>query len=477
MYLHGPSLMPNAIDLFYSRGHPLLFYASAAAWMKIFGDSHIAQHSFCLFVSVLTLLVMYEVCYQWFNKRVALFTLLLLPLQLIFFVQSTFLLPEIMIGLFTLLTLYYYIKRKYLLTWLCCTALMLTKESGMVLGLLLGIHASLGLLNKEEPISSRIKTFASVALSGLSIGLYFLLQKNLNGWYFYPEHTGYIQWNWYIFWDKFRFANYVLFMNDHRTWFFRLIMGLGVLTAILSRKLRPAILLLPGALIYLAIEARLYIIPRKVLFLLLLGSFIFSGYQLVKNYADQNSRRNRFIMLGVFFIVFYLVFTCINFFTARYLLCIFPILYIIVAAWLDTYLDILPKYSVLSILVAFLVIIFFEFKDNNGLGDLDLGTFDAMQVQEDAITWIENAQLFDSGIAAGSFQMREHMTKPYTGFLHTNKIFSNTTYEVLPTTTYLIFDNIEPDFNFEEYKCDTLFYPVYESRHGQAIVQIYRRKK
>ena len=53
MYLHGPSLMPNAIDLFYSRGHPLLFYASAASWMRLFGDSHISQHAFCLFLSIL----------------------------------------------------------------------------------------------------------------------------------------------------------------------------------------------------------------------------------------------------------------------------------------------------------------------------------------------------------------------------------------------------------------------------------------
>src|SRR6185312_16370159 len=61
MYLHGPSLMPNAIDLLYSRGHPLLFYAAAAAWMKIFGVSHIAQHTFSLLISLLLIAAVYEV--------------------------------------------------------------------------------------------------------------------------------------------------------------------------------------------------------------------------------------------------------------------------------------------------------------------------------------------------------------------------------------------------------------------------------
>ncbi len=477
MYLHGPSLMPNAIDLFYSRGHPLLFYASAAAWMKIFGDSHIAQHCFCLLVSLLLIVVMYEACLKWFNKRVALMTLLLLPLQIIFFVQTTFLLPEIMIGLLTMLALYNYIEGKYFLTWLSLTALMLTKESGMVLGLLLGIHATVNFLNRKESLKTRSKDFAAIALSGLTIGMYFLLQKHLNGWYFYPEHTGYIQWEWQIFWDKFRFASYIMFMHDHRTWLFRLFMGLGVVACIYSKKIRPATPLIIGTFIYLADEIRLSILPRPALFVLMLLSIIFTGWQLVKTYTDHNSKRSRFLMIGVFFIVAYLLFTCINFFTARYLLCIFPILYIIVAAWTDTYLDKLPKYSVFAVLAGFVLITIFEFKDNKGLGDINLGAIDAMKVQEEAITWLENAQVFENNIAAGSFQMREHLQKPYTGFLHTNKKFSKTTYDVLPTTDYLIFDNIEPDINFDKLKTDTLFYPVYKSTHGEAIVEIYRRKK
>src|SRR5476651_1029876 len=77
MYLHGPSLMPNAIDLFYSRGHPMLFYAAAATWMHIFGTGHVAQHSFALLISVTFLVSIYETTLRLFNKRVAIISLLL----------------------------------------------------------------------------------------------------------------------------------------------------------------------------------------------------------------------------------------------------------------------------------------------------------------------------------------------------------------------------------------------------------------
>ena len=85
MYQHGPSLLPNAIDVQYSRGHPLLFYASAAAWMRLFGDSNTAQHSYALCIAVLCLITTYEVCLRLFNRRTAEIGLLLVATQVIFF--------------------------------------------------------------------------------------------------------------------------------------------------------------------------------------------------------------------------------------------------------------------------------------------------------------------------------------------------------------------------------------------------------
>lgn len=43
---NGLSFMPDAIEANLSRGHPLFFQVIAAGWMKIFGASHLAMHSF-----------------------------------------------------------------------------------------------------------------------------------------------------------------------------------------------------------------------------------------------------------------------------------------------------------------------------------------------------------------------------------------------------------------------------------------------
>nr|HMU05546.1 hypothetical protein [Saprospiraceae bacterium] len=48
----GPSLLPDAIPEFYSRGHPLLFYFLGGIWLKIFGTSFVAYHTFPLTISV-----------------------------------------------------------------------------------------------------------------------------------------------------------------------------------------------------------------------------------------------------------------------------------------------------------------------------------------------------------------------------------------------------------------------------------------
>src|SRR5436190_472897 len=53
MYNHGISLIPGSISPSISRGHPLLFYCMAAAWMKLFGTSVFAIHLFALLISVL----------------------------------------------------------------------------------------------------------------------------------------------------------------------------------------------------------------------------------------------------------------------------------------------------------------------------------------------------------------------------------------------------------------------------------------
>src|SRR5437868_2860850 len=77
MALHGPSLLPGAIPDSLSRGHPLMFHFLCSLWIRCFGSSNIAVHSFPLLVSVIFMFALYECCLRLFDKRVASIALLL----------------------------------------------------------------------------------------------------------------------------------------------------------------------------------------------------------------------------------------------------------------------------------------------------------------------------------------------------------------------------------------------------------------
>jgi 4-amino-4-deoxy-L-arabinose transferase-like glycosyltransferase len=482
MYLHGPSLMPNAIDQFYSRGHPLLFYASAAAWMKIFGASHFSQHSFALFISVLLIIAMYEVCIRLFNKRVAVISLFLLPLQVIFYVQATFLLPEMMIALLSLLSLYFYVKGRHKLTILSLTALLFTKESGMVLALVLGIHAFFYLFNKEERRRARAKKFLSVALPCMLIGIFFLLQKRLNGWYLYPEHTGYIQLVRHVFWYKFMYALDTLFAHDNRIRLFQLLLLLCVIVAVHLREIRYAAPLLTAYLIFITVDNRFHWVPRKALFLLLMGSFFYAIRQLIHLSDTRTKQKTQFIYLGTSFLFSYLVFSCINFFSARYLLCAMAILFILVAAYFDFLISRLYDQIYKLTIACIMLIAYYAFKYNDGLLDKNLGAFDAMKVQEEVVTYFEKSGLYDKSIATDNFLNVEHLQKPFTGFLHSDHTFSSVTYNISSATDYVILDNIKLDAKGQNLMYDTVssspsFQLVYKSAKGPAWAEVYKRNR
>lgn len=474
MYLHGPSLMPNAIDLFYSRGHPLLFYASAAAWMKVFGSSHVAQHAFALFISVLLVIAVYEVSLRIYGKRSALFSLLLLPLQVMFFVQSTMLLPELMIGLLALLTLFFYTKGKYVFAFLCCTALIFTKESGMVLGVVLGIHAVVNLLNKKEALNSRIMGFLSIFCAGLVIAGFYLLQKSLNGWYLFPEHTGMIVWDWAVAWKKIQFSLEVLFYHDYRFRMFQVLLMLGIVVAIHLKDIRYATPLIPAYLIYSIIEDRFSFMPRQMLLVIMLLSLVYAVYQLVVLSDFKEAITKRFSYLGVFFFIAYLCFCSINFFTARYLDCVLVIVLMLAAAYFTVYISKLYD-TIFYITVACLALAgFYGYKYDTGLTDVDLGAFDAMKVQQDVVGYMEREKLQDKQIFA-SFINSVHLQKPYTGFLQQSDTFRNVGAEITGGTEYLIIDNIDSVRQTEYIRNNKDYHIVHRAQTGKAWAEVYKK--
>jgi 4-amino-4-deoxy-L-arabinose transferase-like glycosyltransferase len=475
MYLHGPSLMPNAIDLFYSRGHPLLFYASAAAWMRVFGDSHVAQHAFSLFISVALLIAVYEAGLRLFGRKVAVIATLLIPLQVMFYVQATFLLPEVMIALLTVLTLYFYSKGNYVLTFIFCSALLLTKESSIALAALLGVHSAINLLNKKQALRTRIKGFTALLLAGLVILGFYLLQKKLNGWYFFPQHTGLMVWEWHAFWDKFRYSLDTLLSFNYKYRVYQLLMVLCVAAALRCRDIGYAVPLLPAWLIHAAINDKLGWIPRKLLFVLILCSFVITAFQWVRLSVNKKESSKKLMYLGTFFFLLYLLFSSVNFFTPRYLITDLAVISLLCGAWFEL---VLPTRKIYYYLVPASIVLAgaYGFYKDTGLGDTSLGAFDGMTVEQRVVDYLERNGYYNKNIAAASFQTREHLTKPFTGFLSGTKTFASAVWDITPSTDLVIFDNIEPDDRYEQFKKDTAWHLVYRTDKGQAWQEIYARK-
>lgn len=244
MYIHGPSLMPGAISGEVARGHPLMFHFLAACWMKVFGTSNIVMHTFPLFISVVFLAFIYEAGLRLFDRQVAATALILVAFQRIFFMESAFLLLEIMLAFLAFASIYFYTKGKHFLTALSLTLLFYTKESGMVVGLVLGGDALVQLFNKKETLKERWYRIIWLAVPVLCTALFFVLQKSVSGWYVLPMYSS-LENSWGGFVNKFKASLDILFIDHHRLYYFLL---LGLLSVVVAAKLRKGaylLLLLP----------------------------------------------------------------------------------------------------------------------------------------------------------------------------------------------------------------------------------------
>ncbi|MGN6567991.1 MAG: ArnT family glycosyltransferase [Flavipsychrobacter sp.] len=468
--------MPNAIDTFYSRGHPLLFYAAAAAWMRVFGSSHISQHAFSLFVSVLLIISVYEVCNRLFNKRVAILAVLILCVQTMFFVQASFVLPEVMVALLVLLTLYFYIRLNHLFAFLSCTALLFTKESGMVLGLMLGMHALFNFFDKKQLLKVRVKQFLSIFLAGITIIFFFLIQKKLNGWYLYPEHTGMISFDWGTFFGKVRGCLEVVYFWDNRSTLFLLLLVLSLAVSISYRSIKYAAPVFPGAIIYTIFENTFPAIPEKLLFTFLLAGFLLGCYFFITADERNTAIQRKFIGLSFAFLVLYLCFSSINFMSPRYSIVSLVISIVLTAYYADFLINKFYSNLYYGFTSCAVLIGLYGITHDSGLGDTDTGAFDAMKVQEDAVRYLEKKNTYDDEVTCGAFQDAEHLRQPLTGFLQGSKVFKNVKGNIDSATKYVLIDNIEPASFNGQMKNDTAFKMVYRTEQRDAWAEIYERK-
>ncbi len=274
----GPSIMPGSIDADLYTGHPLLFYCMASAWIKFWGYSLPIAHSLPLIISLLLVISVFYITKQFTqNAALGFAASLLLSVQPIFLTQSTFLLIEVWLGLLFVWAFYFHIKQQWFAMTIVAVLALLSKESAFTLIPALGLLTLYSLFKKELTLK-QFTGVASLLIVAFVAGFsFFVIQKFKLGWYFFPRHANWI--NFDEAWFKFKGTLYSIFISQGRVIYFSLVL----VTLI---------------------------------------------WALVKTKNRWNHTQQKFIIASLIFTFGFITFASINFISARYLFGALPLLLI-----------------------------------------------------------------------------------------------------------------------------------------------------
>lgn len=430
MHENGLAILPGDANPNLTRGHPLLFYFLSALWMKLSGTSLTAIHLFPLIISCITLAAVYKTAEILFSKESARIALLLFALQAIFLAQSTLLLPEIMLALFTILTFHFYFMKKWIWFSIFSIMLVLTKETGMVL--IAALFLDKILLEKWfNKTTGRSWPLLIIELAVLCIPVaafasFMVLQKLHFGWFLYPEHMG------------MTILDPKVILERLNSFFFKLLLQHGKF-----------------ALLILALTGLIVLIRKKAV----------------------SEKQAHLLVFSCLFLLLFMLFSAVNFFTTRYLLSVLPFFFIC-GSWIISEIFTGRSYS-RNVVVASLALLFawHSFYGNRSEADVSLHYKNTVLLHQETVHYAEEMQWQHTSLYT-SFLMLYNLTDPNMGYLiNKDRPFSRTynapgnDYEV-----YLYYST-EPDPGYSQMKSDSccVLQKRFESRGAWA--EFYVRSK
>ena len=272
------------------------------------------------------------------------------------------------------------------------TAMLLTKESGGVFFVALFLYeCSIFVTVPQKDWKGLFKKLSLVCLPVAIASVNFIIQKIKFGWFLYPFYIDYISSSPKPFAAKLATVAAYTFVYDGRNGFSVFII-LSLFAMFIFKKLRMK-------------EKE-----RSVLFALSL------------------------------FVVLYLIFSTVNYYIPRYLMCVFPPMYIIGALLIDR---VFSKFkSVLALIILGLVItsVFFYMQPKT-YGDIDYSP--SVVTDWQMVKFCEDQNLYDNYIFTTTL-LRGDLSEPYEGYLSGRK-FEHTQWELNNQTEYCIFSADEND--------------------------------
>ena len=469
-----PSLIPNTITTDLTRGHPLFFHFSTSIWAKIFGITPTSLHSFMLILSLGILFLVFIISRFYWNSATGFLALSILISQEIFLVQSSLLLPEVLLTLTILLSLWFYSKRQWYLFSLSATLCLLTKESGVVfIGTLFFYHQIFQLSiadRRKRMIDSLYFLIPFVILS-----VHFIWLKLTEGWFFYPLHLSYFKTTFQSFHQDIRFIWDQIWIYDGRL-FISIATGICLILKLKFKKIWHRVL--PPLIIYFAYITFYrewpqpeYWLKITILMVVSIGILMF-----FRKILRQKSKDRFWTSLFILYLLSFSFWCAYNVFTVRYLHSLI-VFYSMFCAWgLSMALENNFAKIGLGVLIVYSHLFYFHtLEKSQGIKDVDLNYIDGIEVQTQLIKYCDSIKIQDLPIHASLLE-KVAMQNKDLGYLQNKKPFSNVDLLLNEETQYALFTNIafEPTFH----KMDSLgFALIKRFEVNEAWGEVYMKTK
>lgn len=371
MVENGPGLIPGAIPIIYSKGHPLFYYFLNSGLVYIFsGDMSniVLARIFPLLVSFVLLISLFLFARKHFSLKVANFSVVLLSIQSLFLAQASLILPEMLLALMLLLSFHFYASGKF--GWYAITAslMVLTKETGLVFAGVFGMFYII----ENKIFIPRKENLAKLFLLTIPLWVFFV-HLLMNFWafntFFFTEHLDYISFDFAEIKRVIKSSTAILFTRYGRN----VISGVVIISILL-------------------------ILFRK-----------------------EKFNHFKFLILISAQIVFLILFTSINFYTYRYMLPAFPIFILLSSVLLEQAFNRQKVIQYVFLTVMITVPLYFSIT-KKGKTDIDLGYSSYLPLQKEMVVFCEQQNWYNKTFAT-EFNMIMAMRDPFTGYHATSKGF------------------------------------------------------
>ncbi len=423
MYTHKITLFPSEVNQAIFRGHPLFFYALTGLFAKLSGVSPLSMHLWMLLAASACAVHFYYLVSRVYDVSVALLAFVFVLFQEIVIVQSSFLLPEMLIAFLCIFSILYYFQKKFVQFVLCGILLVLTKESGIVTILAVCMHSFLLMLIRREFTLATLKQWLVCTIPLMIFASFILLQKLKWGWYLFPEHTALMNFSSdYVISRWTSFKDFV-FYEQHRKYF--------------------------SWLVFLCFPV-LFIFRRKEFYRQVL---------------------NEKMLLLLIFVILYCAFSSVNFYSVRYMISLLPVFALFSAIIISSLLSDARILSAVSVVVGIYFVLCYLVLPSTDLGDTSKNYTKVVSTQKDMFT--EFIALHPGDSFGGDFLTNVNLQNKEMGYVKDSVM----TTLPMEEAQYVIATCIEPnDDRIRSWCKEGRIELVYEKIDGLAWSRVYKRK-